>query len=57
MGPCVNSTLIENIRLGKKWLALTNALAYYIVPLITAAKSFIAQTTDHSECCIEPWTC
>ncbi len=57
MGPCVNSALIENIRLGKNLLAVTNALAYYIVPLIFAAKSFIAQATDHSECCIEPWTC
>ncbi len=30
--------LPANIRLGWKWLVLTNALAYYSAPLITAVK-------------------
>jgi hypothetical protein len=31
-----------NIRLGRKWLAVTNALAYITSGSITVVKSFIA---------------
>jgi hypothetical protein len=36
------SPLAANIRLGWKWLAWTNALAYITALLIIASKSFVA---------------
>ncbi len=33
--------LAANVRLGGKWMELTNTLAYYDMVIINAAKSFI----------------
>ncbi len=39
-------TLPGNIRLGWKWLTVTNTLAYFDTVSITAVKSFIVQNPD-----------
>jgi hypothetical protein len=39
--------LPENIRLGRKLVTVSNTLAYFVVELITAFKSFIV-LTQHS---------
>ncbi len=40
----VGSTAVfENIRLGWKWLFVTNAIAYHAVIVFTSIKSFILQ--------------
>jgi hypothetical protein len=38
-----NSGKAANIRLGWKWLTMTNSLAYYGMELITAVKSYYSR--------------
>ncbi len=42
----VSPTHAWNIRLGLKWIAVANALAYYHMARITAVKSFIVQAPE-----------
>ncbi len=39
--------LLTNIRLGSKWLAVTNTLVYYGMELITIGKIFIVQALGY----------
>jgi hypothetical protein len=50
IGPHSNGRLLAlptNIRLGFKWMAVANTLAYYDAATIIAVKCFIVQAVDH----------